>query len=60
MDNEYCRIPDCESSPHEISKMMRINLDILKEELTLHIDLELARFRHELDKLKLEKLKNGS
>ncbi len=45
-------IPDCKPSYEEISKQMRINFDILKQEITDHIDKELKRFRQELEKSK--------
>lgn len=44
-------IPDCEPNPMEISKQLRINADILKQEITDHIDSELKRFKSEKEKI---------
>ena len=34
----------------QVSKLMRQNVDILKREISVHIDLELERFKDEIDK----------
>lgn len=35
----------------EIAKQMRINVDVLKKEITQHVDFELARFKKEIEKM---------
>ncbi len=42
---EYKKIPDSHADFKEVAKQMRINVDILKEEITKHIDDELKRFK---------------
>ncbi len=45
-------LPDYLPTPQEIAKQMRINVDILKFEITEHIDREIERFRKEVEKFK--------
>jgi hypothetical protein len=33
----------------EVARLMRINIDILKEELTEHVNNEIVRFKGEID-----------
>lgn len=40
------------ATAQEVSKFMRINVDILKEEITSHIDKELKRFKDEIQRCK--------
>lgn len=47
---ESIPFPEYQTSPEEASKFMRINVDILKEEITSHIDKELQRFNEELER----------
>lgn len=47
--NEKIRIPDYIIDYREISKFMKINVDILKKELTEHIDKEIERFKMEIE-----------
>lgn len=50
------KIPDPQPSFTDIARQMRINVDILKEEITNHINTELKRFRNELEKEKIQKM----
>lgn len=50
------KIPDPQPSFTDIARQMRINVDILKEEITNHINTELKRFRDELEKEKIQKM----
>lgn len=43
------KIPTFSPSFEEISKQMRINADIIKEEITLHVNKEIERLRDECD-----------
>ncbi len=47
-----CFIPNLEPDFVEISRYMRINVDILKNEISDHIDAELKRFNQEIQKIK--------
>lgn len=42
---EFIPIPEYSPTFEEISKQMRINIDILKHEITEHVDNELKRFK---------------
>lgn len=46
------KIPNPTPSFEQVSKQMRINVDVLKEEITNHINAELERFNTELEKAK--------
>jgi hypothetical protein len=41
-------LPEGYISPEEMSKQLRINVDILKKEFTDHIDAEIHRFKYQL------------
>lgn len=41
-------IPDCMPDHQEIAKQMRINADIIKKEITDHVDKEIKRFKQEM------------
>lgn len=45
-------IPASVSDPKEISKLLKINVDFLKKEISHHIDIELKRFAIELSAIK--------
>ena len=47
-------IPDCAPSANEIAKQMRLNADIIMEEITKHVDKELKRFKQEMDIISLK------
>ena len=47
--NSNSKIPTAELNYSEISKMMRINVDILMKELTDHCDKEIKRFKEEIN-----------
>ena len=53
-------IPDSEHNFTEISKQMKINCELMCEQITLHIDVELERFRKELKKIKEKEVSNGT
>lgn len=38
------KIPDSYPLPEEINKFMKVNIEILKQDLTDHIDKEIKRF----------------
>ena len=40
-------LPEFEPSPYEIAKMMRINADMIKLEITVHINQEIERMKKE-------------
>ena len=44
--------PSSSATPQEIAKQMRINVDILKYEITEYIDKEIERFKKEIEKVK--------
>ena len=46
------KIPEYSPSFHEIATQMRINVDILKQEITEHINREIERFKSEIAELK--------
>jgi hypothetical protein len=46
---EKIRIPTEEVDYREVARIMRINIDLLKKELTDHVDSELRRFEQSLD-----------
>ncbi len=52
-------IPDAQPNYAEISKQMKINCELMSEQITLHVDVELARFRKELKKIKEKEVSNG-
>lgn len=47
-------IPDCMPSYYEVSKQLRINVECIKKEITLHVDMELERFKKYLKEYKKE------
>ncbi len=38
-------IPDCNPTPYEIAKQMRLNADIIMKEISEHVDKEIVRFK---------------
>lgn len=55
MRREYSvKIPDPVIEPKELSKLLKINIDILKEDITNHINDELKRFANEINLIKNE------
>jgi hypothetical protein len=44
-------IPQYAPNYEEITKMMRINADILKKEISLHVDQEIIRIKKEFYKI---------
>ncbi len=42
------QIPEYTPTSEEIAKQMRINADIIKKEISDHVDQELKRFKEEL------------
>ena len=53
--NEFdISIPDAVTDPRELSKLLKINVDFLKKEITDHIDAELRRFAIEVASIKNE------
>ncbi len=47
----FCeKIPEYTPTFDEVSKQMRINVDILKQEITQHVDCELIRFHNTIPK----------
>lgn len=47
---EFIPIPDYEPTYEEITIQMRINADIIKKEISDHIDKEIERFKRETQK----------
>ncbi len=41
---EKIPIPSADIDYREVARLMRINIDILKKEITEHVDMELRRF----------------
>ena len=52
--------PDIQPNFAELSKQMKINCELMCEQMTLHVDVELARFRKELKKIKEKEVSNGT
>lgn len=52
MIENRCNIPDAIVTPEEISKLMRINADIIMQEISDHIDKELKRFAFQIECIK--------
>lgn len=45
---DKCRIPDPTPTFSEVANQMKINADILKQEITDHTNAEILRFKHEI------------
>jgi len=48
---EYLTIPEYTSTLQEIAKQMRINADIIMQEVTAHCDREIERLRRECERI---------
>lgn len=45
-------IPNPAPDPQEIAKQIRINCDIVKKEISDHVDAEIARFKKEIGEIR--------
>lgn len=43
------KLPEKEADLQEVSRLMRTNCDILKEEITKHVDTEIERFKKQIE-----------
>jgi hypothetical protein len=53
----FIPIPDYYNPFSKQAHQMRINADIIKKEITDHVDAEIARFKKELEECSIKKLK---
>lgn len=49
MKFEKIGIPCVDVDYREVARLMRINIDLLKKEITEHVDMELRRFHDEMN-----------
>lgn len=53
----FIPIPDDYPTFYEQAHQMRINADIIKKEISNHVDAEIARFKKELEECSIKNLK---